>query len=134
LAPGGALPPRAAITPEMLAPHADKFQPGARVLYRTGWDRRFAAAEYFSAHPSLTTAAAEWIAARRITLLGMDAPSPSAAWKEAHEILLRPGVEIVVVENLTRLDLLPERFTFIGFPLNVQGRDGAPVRAVALVE
>ncbi len=29
---------------------------------------------------------------------------------------------------------LPERFTLVAFPLNIRGRDGSPVRAVAVVE
>ena len=51
LAPGGDLPARTPITVEMLAPHAAKFQPGAKVIYRTGWDRTFGTAECFSDFP-----------------------------------------------------------------------------------
>jgi len=40
----------------------------------------------------------------------------------------------VIVEGLTRLEQLPESFVFIGFPLNLKGRDGSPIRAVAVVE
>ena len=39
----------------------------------------------------------------------------------------------MIVEGLTNLDQLPERFTFVGFPLNIKGRDGSPIRAVAIV-
>ena len=35
--------------------------------------------------------------------------------------------------GLTNLGELPERFTFAGFPLNFQGRDGSPIRAVAIL-
>ena len=49
-----------------------------------------------------------------------------------HLALLAQDVEIVIVEGLTGLDRLPERFTFSAFPLNVKGRDGAPCRAVAI--
>ena len=48
--------------------------------------------------------------------------------------LLDKGVEIVIVEGLTNLNKVPERFTFAGFPLNIKGRDGSPIRAVAIVE
>jgi kynurenine formamidase len=43
-------------------------------------------------------------------------------------------VEVVIVEGLTNLEKLPERFTFAGFPLNIEGRDGSPIRAVAIVD
>jgi arylformamidase len=134
LAPNSRLAAKAPITLEMLLPHAAKFQAGAKVLYRTGWDRTFGTPECFSDAPSLTLEAARWIAKRRIGLLGTDTFSPSADWKDAHLALLREGVEIVIVEGLTNLDRLPERFIFIGFPLNFVGRDGSPIRAVALVE
>ena len=134
LAPGGALPAKSPITTEMLAPHAELFQPGAKVIYRTGWDHMFGRVEFFSHFPSLSLDAARWIASRGIGLLGMDTPSPSAEWLECHHILLARGVEIVIVESLANLDQLPPRFTFIGFPLNITGRDGSPIRAVALLD
>lgn len=134
LAPGGALEPGTPLTVAMFAEHAAKFTPGARVLYRTGWDRQAGRPEYFSKFPTLTLEAARWIAERRIRLLGMDTPTPSTDWKECHLILLAPNVEIVIVEGLTRLEQLPPAFTFIGFPLNIAGRDGSPIRAVAAVD
>ncbi len=134
LAPGGCLAAQTPITPEMLAPHAAVFQPGAKVIYRTGWDRTFGTPACFSDFPTLTLEAARWIASRRIGLLGMDTMTPSTQWKEVHHALLRQDVEIVIVEGLTNLDQLPERFTFAGFPLNIKGRDGSPIRAVAIIE
>jgi kynurenine formamidase len=133
LAPRGRLRPKSPITPEMFEAHAEKFQRGAKIIYRTGWSPKFGTPEFFSDFPTLTLDAARWIASRRIGLLGMDTPTPSADWKECHHILLRKGVEIVVVEGLTNLEKLPAEFTFVGFPLNIKGRDGAPIRAVAVV-
>ena len=52
---------------------------------------------------------------------------------EAVAVVAR-GVEIVIVESLANLDQLPPRFTFIGFPMNITGRDGSPIRAVALLD
>jgi kynurenine formamidase len=134
LAPGGFLPAKTPITVEMLGPHAAKFAPGTKVIYRTGWDRTFGTPECFSDFPTLTVEAARWIAERRIGLIGMDTLTPSVDWKEVHLMLLGKCVEIVIVEGLTNLEKLPERFTFIGFPLNIQGRDGSPIRAVAAVD
>ena len=134
LAPGSCLPPGTPITPEMLDPHEAKFQPGAKVIYRTGWDRMFDTPEFFSDFPTLTLEAARFIASRRIGLLGMDTPTPSREWKECHLALLKKGVEMIIVEGLTNLSRLPERFTLIAFPLNIKGRDGSPIRAVAVVD
>ena len=101
LAPGSYLPAKTPITVEMLAAHEAKFQPAAKLIYRTGWDRAFGTPECFSDFPTLTLDAARWIAERRIGLLGMDTLTPSVAWKEVHDILLAKGVEIVIVEGLS---------------------------------
>jgi kynurenine formamidase len=134
LAPGSQLEARTPITPALFEPFADRFQPGARVLYRTGWDRAFGTPEYFTGFPSLTVEGARWLADRRIGLLGMDTPTPGTDWQEVHWILLKRGVEVVIVEGLRGLDQLPDQFTLSAFPLNFQGRDGAPCRAVAIVD
>jgi kynurenine formamidase len=134
LAPGKGLAPKTLLTLEMFQPFAQSFQPGARIIYRTGWDRMFGQPEFFTEFPTLTLEAARWIASRQIALLGMDTPTPSVDWKECHLILLAKGVEIVIVEGLTHLELLPSQFTFVGFPLNIKGRDGAPIRAVAVLD
>lgn len=133
LAPDGDLEAGTPLTIEMFEPHAEAFQPGAKVIYRTGWNRMFGKPEFFSDFPTLTLDAAQWIADRNIGMLGMDTPTPSTDWLECHHILLKEGVEIVIVEGLTNLERLPKHFTFIGFPLNLKGRDGSPIRAVALV-
>lgn len=62
----------------------------------------------------------------------MDTPTPSRDWYEMHHILL--GAEIVIVESLAHLDKIPDEFTFSGFPLNFQGRDGSPIRAVGMID
>ena len=134
LAPGSALEAGTELTVDMFEPHAGKFVEGAKVIYRTGWDRMFGKPEFFSDFPTLTLEAAQWMADRRIGLIGMDTPTPSTHWKECHLILLHPDVEMVIVEGLTRLETLPESFTFMGFPMNIKGRDGSPIRAVALID
>ncbi len=95
----------------------------------------FGRPEFFTDLPSLTVEAARWIAQRRIGLLGMDVPTPSTAdSRECHQILLGRPAEIVIVEGLANLERLPKEFTFIGFPLNIVGRDGSPIRAVASID
>lgn len=119
------------ITPADFAPYEALLTEGAKVIYETGWHRRFGEDDFFSAFPTLTQEAAAYLAARKIRLLGMDTPTPSRDWYEVHHILL--GAEVVIVEALANLDAVPDAFTFIGFPLNFKGRDGSPIRAVGLV-
>jgi arylformamidase len=122
------------ISADDLRAHQSRLAPGARVIVNTGWHRRFGAPNFFSEFPSFSLDAARYLAARKIRLLGMDMPTPGKQWLELHHILLAPETEIVVVESLANLDALPDEFVFAGFPLNFQGRDGSPIRAVAICE
>lgn len=105
---------------------------GAKIIYETGWSRYFGQDRFFTEFPSMTIEASEYLASRKIRMIGMDTPTPSYDYYEVHHALL--GAEIVIVETLTQLDQLPDTFVFMGFPLNIKGRDGSPIRAVALVE
>jgi arylformamidase len=126
--------PDAEITAEDLRQHEAALQPGAKIILNTGWHRQFGTPQFFEHFPSLALDAAQYLASRRIRLLGLDMPTPGKQWLELHHILLAKGVEIVVVESLANLDALPDDFTFAGFPLNIKGRDGSPIRAVGICE
>jgi kynurenine formamidase len=121
------------LTVEDFLPFEQLLKPGARIIYETGWHKHFGAENFFSEFPSLTQEAGRYIADKNIRMLGMDTPTPSTDWYEIHHDILLPK-EIVIVESLANLDKAPAEFTFIGFPLNFKGRDGSPIRAVALVE
>jgi len=122
------------ITPADFESFEEWLKPDAKIIYETGWHRQFGAANFFTEFPSLTQDAARYLAAKKIRMLGMDTPTPGRDWYEVHHILLAPETEIVIVETLANLDRVPDEFTFAGFPLNFKGRDGSPIRAVALVE
>ncbi len=124
--------PRDAITVADFAPYESRVQPGARILCRLGWDRRLFQPGYFSDFPSMTVQLAEWLADRKIALIGLDTPSPSADQStEVHQILL--GAEVVIVEGLAHLDELPsDEVFFVAAPLRLRGLDGSPVRALAV--
>ncbi len=120
------------ITVADFEPFEPYLVPGARIIYETGWGAHFGHEHFFTDFPSLTQEAAQYLAVKDLRLLGMDTPTPARDYYEVHHILL--GREIVIVESLANLAAVPDEFTFIGFPLNFEGRDGSPIRAVALVE
>ena len=122
------------ITAEDFQKHEQHLTEGARILFETGWQSEFGSARFFTDFPSMTQEAARYLASRKLRLIGMDTPTPGRDYYEVHHILLAKEVEMVIVEGLANLDKLPdEEFTFIGFPLNFEGRDGSPVRAVGVV-
>lgn len=118
---------------EDFLPYENLLIPGARIIFETGWHKQFGQDNFFSDFPTLTQDAGRFLANKDIRMLGMDTPTPSKDWYEIHHDILLPK-EIVIVESLANLDKAPDQFTFIGFPLNIKGRDGSPIRAVALVE
>jgi len=126
--------PNTEITVADLHPHETHLTAEAKIILNTGWHRHFGQPDFFTSFPSLTLEAARYLASRRIRLLGLDTPTPGRQWLELHHILLAKDVEIVVVESLANLDALPATFTFAGFPLNFAGRDGSPIRAVAIFD
>jgi kynurenine formamidase len=115
-----------------LLPFEALARPGARLIYRLGWDRFFGEGRYFVDFPGLTVEAAQWLADRKIALIGSDAPGPNAtAWAEVHRPLLAAGV--VIVEALAHLDQIASpTFYFVAAPLKLQGLDGSPIRAFAI--
>ncbi|RXZ79791.1 cyclase family protein [Paenibacillaceae bacterium] len=107
---------------------------GSRIIYRTDWYKQFPGLHYFSDFPYMTLELAQWLADRKIGMIGMDVPTPNPAdYDPVHKILL--GAEIVIVEGLAYLDQVKQsEFFFMAAPLKVSGRDGAPIRAVAMLE
>lgn len=111
------------------------------VVVRTGWDDHWNAESYLD-HPYLTPDAAKHLREAdcgvAVDALNPDpSPTGNATADEpdgfpVHGILL--GDDLPILENLTGLDGLPERFTLYAFPLPIVDGDGAPVRAVAAVD
>jgi len=112
------------------------------ILFYTGWQNKWMTDGYFEDCPTLNAASARWIAQFPLKGIGFDAFSVDnvvSAHKITrenlpnHYILLEK--EILLIENLTNLDLLPATvFTFQCLPLHVQDADGSPVRAIAMID
>ncbi len=125
--------PLAEITPADLTPYAVALRGTGRVVLDTGWSRRWGQPEYFTEHPVLTGEAATFLLEHGVRLVGVDFPSVDRPPYPAHLALLGAGA--VIVENLAHLDrIVAGRFTLVALPLPIAGRDGSPVRAVAIVE
>ncbi|QLK25932.1 cyclase family protein [Natrinema zhouii] len=105
----------------------------------TGWDDHWGTNRYLE-HPYLSPAAAETCVERgfdvAVDALNPDpTPTDNAGEDEpegfqAHHALL--GNDLLVLENLTNLEAVGDRFELRAYPLALEG-DGAPVRAVGVV-
>lgn len=126
--------------PEDLPADADTATDTDLLVFHTDWSDHWTTEKYLD-HPYLAPETARWCAEQNLSV-GLDAlnpdptPTENASEEEptgvpAHRALL--GSNCLVVENLTNLDRLPERFEVRAYPLALAGAsaDGAPVRAVA---
>lgn len=109
---------------------------GRAVLFATGWDRYWGTDSYGdSAHPYLTSDAAEALTAGGAALVGIDSVNiddTSGGVRAAHSALLAAGIPIV--EHLKGLGpLVGAPFRFFAVPVKVSGLGTFPVRAFAIV-
>jgi kynurenine formamidase len=114
------------------------IEPGDAVLFHFGWDqlwkKRPDERAFLKDWPGLGREAAEYLAARKVRMVGCDALSIDAYTSTdfpAHHTFL--GADILIGENFTNLGRLPPFSTLAAFPLPIKGGSGSPVRAVAFV-
>ena len=107
------------------------------LLFHTGWDRFWGHQEYFGDYPHPDEQVIEYLLENRKKGIGLDVIGldPIADTNlSLHKQLFLQG-EVVVIENLTNLQLLGrELFTFCALPLKHIHADGSPVRAIALLD
>lgn len=127
------LPPGKEIMPGDIGIHPDSISRGERILLASGWSKRFGEDGFFERFPCVSEELAELLIDRKIALLGVETPSPHLGKSDTiHKMLLSSGV--IIVENLANLDKIEgERIFFSAAPLRLQGIDGSPVRAYAIV-
>ncbi len=144
--------PRAAITPDdldraerALADRGITIPPGAILFLRTDWPKGHNTMDpaWWDDSPYLTQVAAEWLVARRPSVLGFDfaQEEKGADYGKAEEILtsgmrvhrtLLPRITFQI-ENLINLDQIPPKARVIALPAKWR-TESAPARVIALVD
>jgi arylformamidase len=143
---------RARITPDdleraerALGAQGIQITPGGMLLLRTDWPKGHVTTDpkWWDESPCLTNAAAEWLVAKRPSVLGFDFAQEEKGtdYEKADEILtsgmrvhrtILPRV-VFQIENLTNLDQIPSRVKIIALPAKWK-TESAPARVVALIE
>jgi arylformamidase len=141
--------PNQEVTADDLERHGQHVRAGDIALLRTDWPKRVSVETeaFWRDAPYTAASACEWLMARKVKAVGYDYPPDYAVRtmifepaktltredNTTHHAFFPAG--ITVVEYLTNLDqIAAPRCTFVALPLPVEGADGSPVRAVALVE
>lgn len=110
-----------------------------KLIIDTGWAKRtWGTKEYFTEGPHLTREGARFLATLpKLELIGSDFPNVDSKKDMVigqpnpnHQILL--GRNIILLENVVRLDEVADDFFLTAVPPSLVGGDGCPCRAVAL--
>lgn len=106
------------------------------VIIYTGWSKLWGSDKYYEDFPSLSAEAAKWLVSYPLKGVGIDAISIDDMKTKTfpiHQIIMNSG--LVIIENLTNLEsILNKRVTFNALPLKFEASDGAPVRAIAIID
>jgi arylformamidase len=121
-------------TVEITEEHLKNYEIRNRaVLIQTGWDEHWNTEQYYENNPYLSEKAAEYLRDCSVKLVGIDSHNiddTKGKRRPVHTTLL--GAEILIVEHLCNLYLLPESgFTFSAIPPKFKGVGTFPVRAFA---
>lgn len=119
---------------EALRPLADEAD---FLLFCTGWDAHWGAARYFEEYPVVSLEICDYALASGKKGLGFDTIGidPVADMELPRHKRLLFGRDMVILENLTRLDEIGTGlFLLAALPLKYKDADGAPIRAVAILE
>lgn len=107
---------------------------GDIVLFSFGWEDKFYEPAFYQSYPGLSESAAKYLADKKINCVGTDAlavdVSTDTEFKAHYNILSN---NIIIIENLKNLNLLPAFSFFIAVPLNIEGGTGSPARAMAFI-
>lgn len=123
------------ITSKDLEAIGGKFKEDDILLCYTGTSDLWGRLEANSNFTYLEPDGADYLVSRKIRGFGIDFLSVEkfkASSPESHRTLLRNGIYIIESLNKNLKLMTGQRVLFIALPLKVQGRDGAPCRAVAV--
>ena len=107
------------------------------LLFNTGWDQNWGKEEYFGEYPVVSLEICQYALDSGKKGLGFDAIGidPIEEMDLPRHKMLLGNREIVIMENLTNLEKIGGGlFTLAALPLKYKEADGAPIRAVAIVE
>lgn len=115
----------------------EKVDQAEFVLFYTGWDKHWGTGSYFGEYPYITEEVAEYLIHSEKKGVGLDVIGidPISDGNLTIHRKLFGVTDIVVIENLTNLGQIgKELFTFCALPLKYENSDGAPTRAIAILE
>ena len=131
------IPEGGLIDMERLLAYGDDLYSARFLIFMTGWDKRWATDEYYKGFPVVDDEVLSFIIGGDYYGIGFDTISldPVEDVNLTRHNRLFSSKNIINIENLMNLDCVPSGiFTLACLPLKLANADGAPTRAVAIVE
>lgn len=107
------------------------------ILFHTGWDKFWGSSSYFGEYPYISEEVADYLIHSNKKGVGLDVMGldPIADQNLSIHRKLFAKTDIVIIENLTCLgEIGSELFTFCALPIKFRNSDGAPIRAIAILD
>ena len=107
------------------------------LLFNFGWDKKWGEDGYFGDYPCLDDSVVDFVIKKNYKGIGFDVigldPISDAELKRHKKLF--SSKDMINVENLKNLHLCGEGiFTFCCLPLKIKNSDGAPARAIAIID
>lgn len=121
---------------DIIEKNKDIIEKAEFIIFRTDWSKYWNSDKYLGKYPVVSEEVIDYIihskkkgiAFDTISLDPIDSPDLAK-----HQRIL--GNNILIFENLTNLDLIDSNlFVFCALPLKFENSDGAPIRALAMVD
>lgn len=107
------------------------------ILFYTGWDKYWGTEKYFGDYPYISDEVVDYLLENNKKGVGFDVIGIDPIYDENLKIHKRlfSTKDMVIIENLKNLEkLINKNFTLIALPLKYKSADGAPVRAIAMLD
>ena len=118
---------------EDILPYANEIDDCSIVLFKTCWDKKIGTDEFFE-HPYLSIEGAEYLLSKGIMTLAIDTinlDKTGGTRFPVHDLYAKANG--IIAENLANFSDINFNNPLISIlPLNLEGADGSPVRAVAI--
>ena len=122
---------------EHIAPYKETLKKVDFLLFNTGWDKKWGKDDYFGNYPCISDEVLDFIIDGEYKGIGFDVigldPIGDASLTRHNKLFKLK--QIINIENLKNLDKCgKETFTFICLPIKINNSDGAPARAIAIID
>ena len=124
------------ITYDFIEKNKEAIDNSEFIVFRTDWSKYWNTDKYLGNYPVISDDVVDFILTSNKKGIAFDTisvdPIDASVLAKHHKILQN---NILIFENLTNLDLIDsDTFVFCALPLKFKNSDGAPIRAIAMLD